>query len=171
MLNLCTIFHHFFPPCSVFKQCTMCLRLGLELPAWPTSGHWHSLAKWREQGFQPLHIWAPWCLVMNLVIHWILWSIWWQCWWHILWGTKFVTIFGENFITIFGDSLKLSPYFVTFLAQHFSVNQRYQICHNFRFLIKIVDVFPFDRPVCLLSCLPQLKQQFHSNLTFHKFDG
>ena len=28
-----------FPPSSVFKQCTMCRRLGLELPACPTPGH------------------------------------------------------------------------------------------------------------------------------------
>ena len=34
-----------FPPRSIFKQCTMCLRLGLELPAWPTPGHWRSLAR------------------------------------------------------------------------------------------------------------------------------
>ena len=62
-------------------------------------------------------------LVTNLVIHWILWSIWWQYWWHILWGTKFVTIFGEHSITLFGDSLKLSPYLVTFLSHNLSLNQ------------------------------------------------
>ena len=107
-------------------------------------------------------------LVTNLVIHWILWSIWWQYWWHILWGTKFVTIFGENFITLFGDSLKLSPYLVTFLSHNLSLNQFTKF-----FTIYFTNYFPIFRDnsvtISVLTNFSQNNQYIcHNNWWFIK---
>ena len=107
-------------------------------------------------------------LVTNLVIHWILWSIWWQYWWHILWGTKFVTIFGEHSITLFGDSLKLSPYLVTFLSHNLSLNQFTKF-----FTIYFTNYFPIFRDnsvtISVLTNFSQNNQYIcHNNWWFIK---